>query len=113
MVTIPSNLQCILKKGYSLTIPPAKNYLGKNSDMNKYPVAVVSIYLKDEATKNDFWNFWKNDINYGSDSFIMPLNIFGYERDLTVTASDAKETRIGNEASSVTFKMSILNIESV
>ncbi len=76
------------------------------------PVISVSLFLRDDATRQDFWYFWETSIHEGTDKFTMPLYVFGYQKNLEVTMSSVTENPKGN-SSVVSFDVKVWNIETV
>ena len=71
-----------IENPYSNEKEVTKKYLGGRA-MTGQEYATLNIFMVDNIEAKALYDFWKDDCNYGTDAFLVPLPFFGEVYDKT------------------------------
>jgi len=97
MASFPTDITCVVTRGFSEGFPEAKNYLGEEKFV--YPsTAKVTALIKTHADMEVFTRWYITDIAWGTGTFTISLPLFGVTRDWEVRLINKIDTKPNDKA---------------
>jgi len=107
MEAFPTTLGCFTVAGYTATMGRHKSYLGGRTNPVNANKITATLKIDTDENADLFYQWWKDNLNFGVDSFTIELPVFGRTRTLGVKIVNDLTDAMKHSNGVRTFKLNL------